>query len=155
MAYRYLEDFSVGQTYETGSAVVQLDEIVEFARRYDPQPFHLDADAAQASVFHGMTASGWFTAALTMRLTVQSGVMKEIGIIGVGIDELRWTRPVRPGDTLRVGLEIVDVKPSQSGAPRGIVSVRLTTRNQNEEIVLSEIARLIVPRRPEKIEVPG
>ena len=90
-----------------------------------------------------------------MRLTVQSGVMKEIGIIGVGIDELRWTRPVRPGDTVRVGLEIVDVKASQSGAPRGIVSVRLTTRNQNDEVVLSEIARLIVPRRPEKVEVPG
>ena len=149
MNFRYLEDFTVGQTHETSSATVHLDEIVEFARRYDPQPFHLDDDAARASIFRGMTASGWFTAALTMRLTVQSGVMKEIGIIGVGIDELRWPRPVRPGDTLRVTLEVVDVKPSERGSPRGILSVRLTTRNQDGEVVLTEIARLIVPRRPQ------
>ncbi|MBV8171490.1 MAG: MaoC family dehydratase [Candidatus Eremiobacteraeota bacterium] len=148
MAYRFLEDFAIGQTHETGSAVVHLDEIVDFAHRYDPQPFHLDQEAAQASIFKGMTASGWYTAALTMRLTVQSGVMKQIGIIGIGIDELRWPRPVRPGDTLRVSLEVVDVKPSERGQPRGIVSIRMTTRNQDDEIVLTEVARLIVPRRP-------
>lgn len=147
MLYRYLEDFEVGQTHEGGSAVVQLDEILEFARRYDPQPFHLDQAAASASILKGMTASGWFTAALTMRLTVESGVMAAIGIIGIGIDELRWPRPVRPGDTLSVTLEVVDVKPSTSGQLRGIASVRLTTRNQRDEIVLMEIARLIVPRR--------
>ena len=95
-----------------------------------------------------MTASGWFTAALTMRLIVQSNVMQATGIIGIGIDELRWPRPVRPGDTLRVTMEIVDVKPSQR-QPRGIVSVKLTTRNQHDEVVLSEIARLVVPRRPQ------
>jgi acyl dehydratase len=147
MTYRYLEDFEPGQVHEAGSALIERDEIVEFARRYDPQPFHLDDAAADASIFKGMTASGWFTAAITMRLTVNSGVMAAIGIIGIGIDELRWPRPVRPGDTLRVTLEVVDVKPSERG-PRGIVSVRLTTRNQNDELVLSEIARLIVPRRP-------
>lgn len=148
MTYRYLEDFEPGQVHEAGSALVERDEIMAFARRYDPQPFHLDDAAADASIFKGVTASGWFTAALTMRLTVNSGVMAAIGIIGIGIDELRWPRPVRPGDTLRVTLEIVDVKPSDRGQPRGIVSVRLTTRNQNDELVLSEIARLIVPRRP-------
>jgi acyl dehydratase len=147
-ADRYLEDFEVGQTWETESAVVDRDEIIEFARRYDPQPFHLDEAAAERSVFKGMTASGWFTAALTMRLTVQSGVMRATGIIGVGVDELRWPRPVRPGDVLRVTLEVVDVKPSSSGQPRGIVSMRLTTRNQHGEVVISDIARLIVPRRP-------
>jgi acyl dehydratase len=147
MTYRYLEDFETGQVHEAGSALVERDEIVEFARRYDPQPFHLDDAAADASILKGLTASGWFTAALTMRLTVDSGVMAAIGIIGVGVDELRWPRPVRPGDTLRVTLEVVDVKPSERGQPRGIVSVRLTTRNQNDELVLSEVARLIVPRR--------
>ncbi|HEV2909435.1 MAG TPA: MaoC family dehydratase [Candidatus Eremiobacteraceae bacterium] len=148
MTYRYLEDFEIGQVHEAGSALIERDEIVEFARRYDPQPFHLDDAAADASILKGLTASGWFTAALTMRLTVNSGVMAAIGIIGVGVDELRWPRPVRPGDTLRVTLEVVDVKPSERGQPRGIVSVRLTTRNQNDELVLSEVARLIVPRRP-------
>ncbi|HLN47233.1 MAG TPA: MaoC family dehydratase [Magnetospirillaceae bacterium] len=148
MTDRYFDDFAVGQTHQTDSAVVHLDEIVDFARRYDPQPFHLDDGAAEASVFKGMTASGWFTAALTMRLIVQSNVMKATGIIGVGIDELRWPRPVRPGDTLRVTMEIIDVKPSQR-QPRGIVSVKLTTRNQHDEVVLSEIARLVVPRRPQ------
>ncbi|HME81779.1 MAG TPA: MaoC family dehydratase [Candidatus Eremiobacteraceae bacterium] len=148
MTDRYFDDFAVGQSHETASAVVHLDEIVDFARRYDPQPFHLDDAAADASVFKGMSASGWFTAALTMRLVVQSNVMQATGIIGIGIDELRWPRPVRPGDTLRVTMEIVDVKPSQR-QPRGIVSVKLTTRNQHDEVVLSEIARLVVPRRPE------
>jgi acyl dehydratase len=147
-ADRYLEDFQVGQTFEAGSAVVDRDEIVEFARHYDPQPFHVDEAAAERSVFKGMTASGWYTAGLTMRLAVTSGVMRATGIIGVGVDELRWPRPVRPGDVLRVTLTVVDIKPSTSGKPRGIVSVRLTTRNQNDEIVLDEIARLVVPRRP-------
>jgi len=145
---RYLEDLEVGQTFDTGSVTVDYDEIVEFARRYDPQPFHLDETAAKRSVFGGMTASGWYTAAITMRLAVTSGVLRATGIIGVAIDELRWPRPVRPGDTLRANLEIVDIKPSGSGQPRGTVFVRLTTRNQNDEIVLSEIARLVVPRRP-------
>ena len=148
MAYRYLEDFESGQVHEAGSALVERDEIIEFARCYDPQPFHLDDAAADASIFKGLTASGWFTVALTMRLTVNSGVMAAIGIIGIGIDELRWPRPVRPGDTLRVTLEVVDVKPSERGHSRGIVSVRMTTRNQNDEVVLTEIARLVVPRRP-------
>jgi acyl dehydratase len=147
-ANRYLEDFKVGQTWDAGSAVVDYDEILEFARLYDPQPFHLDDAAAERSVFKGMTASGWYTAGVTMRLAVQSGVMRATGIIGIGVDELRWPRPVRPGDVLRVTLEVVDVKPSSSGQPRGIISVRLTTRNQNDEIVLDEIARLVVPRRP-------
>jgi len=145
---RYLEDFIAGQSHDAGSADVHLDEIVDFAHRYDPQPFHLVHEAAQASIFAGMTASGWFTAALTMRLAVQSGVMKEIGIIGLGVDELRWPNPVRPGDRLRLTMEVVDVKPSERGSPRGIVSVRLTTRNQRDEVVFNGIARLLAPRRP-------
>jgi acyl dehydratase len=148
MTYRYLEDFESGQVHEAGSALVELPEIVAFARRYDPQPFHLDDAAAKASIFKGMTASGWFTAALTMRLAVLSGVMEATGIIGAAIDELRWPMPVRPGDMLHTSLEVLDVRPSAHGKPRGIVSVRLTTRNQNDEIVFSEIARLVVPRRP-------
>lgn len=145
---RYLEDFSVGQTFESASAIVDRDEIVEFARRYDPQPFHLDDAAADRSIFKGMSASGWFTTALTMRLIVESGVLRATGIIGIGIDELRWPKPVRPGDTLRVKMEIADIKPSESGQPRGLVSVRLSTLNQNDELVLGQIARLIVSRRP-------
>ncbi|MBV8222459.1 MAG: MaoC family dehydratase [Candidatus Eremiobacteraeota bacterium] len=148
MPLRYLEDFIAGQSHDAGSADVHLDEIVDFAHRYDPQPFHLEHEAAQASIFAGMTASGWFTAALTMRLAVQSGVMKEIGIIGLGVDELRWPNPVRPGDRLRLTMEVVDVKPSERGSPRGIVSVRLTTRNQRDEVVFNGIARLLAPRRP-------
>ena len=145
---RYFEDYAVGQKFDMGSAVVDAAEIREFAQRYDPQPFHVDEAAAENSIFKGMTASGWFTTALTMRLIVQSGVMRATGVIGVGIDELRWPRAVRPGDVLRVSGEVVDVKPSTSGQPRGIVSVRLTTVNQDGQIVLSEIARLVVARRP-------
>ena len=138
----------MGQTFDAGSAVVDYDEIVEFARHYDPQPFHLDETAAERSIFKGMTASGWYTAGLTMRLAVQSGVMRATGIIGIGVDELRWPRPVRPGDVLHVTLEVVDILPSSSGRPRGIVRVRLTTRNIDDEVVLTEIANLVVPRRP-------
>ena len=145
---RYFEDYEIGQKFDMGSAAVDAAEIREFARRYDPQPFHVDETAAAKSVFKGMTASGWFTTALTMRLIVESGVMRATGVIGIGIDELRWPRPVRPGDVLRTTGEVVDVKPSTSGQPRGIVSVRLTTVNQDGQTVLSEIARLVVARRP-------
>lgn len=145
---RFLEDIQVGQVWDAGSAVVDFDEMIEFARRYDPQPFHLDESAARRSIFKGMTASGWYTAAVTMRLAVTSGALRATGIIGVGVDELRWPLPVRPGDVLHVTMEVVDIKPSSSGQPRGIVSVRLTTRNQNGEVVLSDIARLVIPRRP-------
>lgn len=143
MTERYLDDFTVGQTFGSGTLRVDADRIKAFAAEFDPQPFHLDEAAAQGSVFRGLAASGWHTAALTMRLLVQS----ELSPAGGGCDELRWPRPVRPGDTLHVESEILDVRPSQSRPGQGLLKVRTTTFNQNSEPVQILIANLVVPRR--------
>jgi acyl dehydratase len=148
MTARYFDDFAVGDTFETGSYTFSQDEIVDFARRYDPQPFHLDADAATASVFGGLVASGWHTTAIVMRLIVESRVMEATGIVGNGVDELRWLHPLHPGDTLRVRCSVVEATPSASGKPRGLVRIRNDGFNQRDECVISMIANLIVPQRP-------
>jgi acyl dehydratase len=147
-AVLYLADLVPGQRYLSGSLRVETPEIHEFARRYDPQPFHLDEAAARDSMFQGLAASGWHTAAMTMRLLVGSEFRPAGGIIGAGCDELRWPRPVRPGDELRVESEILEVRPSQSRPTQGIVKVRTTTLNQRGEPVQVFIGNLIVPRRP-------
>lgn len=146
-AIYYLEDFAVGQVFAGGQARIDAEQIKAFARQFDPQPFHLDEEAAQNSVFHGLAASGWHTAALTMRLMADGEFKPAGGIIGVGFDELSWQRPVRPGDELHAKSEILDVRPSKSKPDRGLIRVRTTTYNQNDEAVQVFTGNLIVPRR--------
>jgi len=143
----YLEDFAVGQRYATGKLHVDKEQIFAFARQFDPQPYHLDEDAARKSAFKGLAASGWHTAALTMRLLVDSDFKPAGGILGVGFDELSWPLPVRPGDELHAESEIIEVRPSKSRGDRGTIRARMTTYNQNKEPVQVFIANLLVPRR--------
>jgi acyl dehydratase len=114
MTERYLEDFAVGQVFGSGRLRIDAERIKTFAAEFDPQPFHLDETAAQDTIFRGLAASGWHTAALTMRLLVESDLKPAGGIIGAGSDEFRWPRPVRPGDDLRVESEVLEVRPSKS-----------------------------------------
>ena len=144
---RYLEDFAVGQTFGSGRARIDEARIKAFASEFDPQPFHLDEEAARTSIFQGLAASGWHTAALTMRLLVESELRPAGGLIGAGFDEFRWPRPVRPGDELRVESEVLEVRPSKSRPSQGLVKVRMTTLNQNDEAVQILIANIVVPRR--------
>jgi acyl dehydratase len=144
----YLEDLSVGQTFHSDSVTVNLERIKAFAADFDPQPFHLDESAAGSSLFGCLVASGWHTAALSMRLMVKSDFKVAGGLIGVGVEAIRWPRPVYPGDVLRVESEIVDVRPSQSNPDRGIVRIRNTTVNQDNQPVMIQTASLVVPRRP-------
>ncbi len=148
MTVFYLEDFAFGQVFTTGRLRVDKDQIVAFARQFDPQPFHLDEEAARHSPFGGLAASGWHTAALTMRLLLEGEFKPAGGILGVGFDELSWPRPVRPGDELHARSEVLEVRPSRSRPDRGLIRVRNTTLNQNDEIVQMFTGNLIVPRRP-------
>ena len=142
----YLDDLSVGQTFQSASRTITADEIMRFAGEFDPQPFHLDETAAAHSPFGGLAASGWHTAALTMRLIVDS-VNLAGGVIGAG-GTVNWPRPTRPGDTLQVTSTIVDVTPSRSKPDRGIVKIRSETRNHHGDVVQELTATLIVRRRP-------
>jgi acyl dehydratase len=148
MTARYLEDFAVAQTYGSGRLHIDADAIKVFAAEFDPQPFHLDEEAARGTFFRGLAASGWHTAAVTMRLLVESELKPAGGIIGAGFDEFRWPRPVRPGDELRVESEVLEVRPSKSRPDQGLIKVRTTTLNQNGEAVQVLISNLLVPRRP-------
>ena len=148
MIARYLEDFAIGQTYGSGRARVEDDRIKSFAAEFDPQPFHLDEGAARDSLFRGLAASGWHTAALTMRLLVDSDIKPAGGLIGAGCDELRWPRPVRPGDELHLESEVLEMRPSKSRPNQGLVKMRTTTLNQNGEPVQIMVANLVVLRRP-------
>jgi acyl dehydratase len=143
----YFEDFAVGQIYRTGELTVSADAIKTFATSFDPQPFHLDDAAATKTFFQGLAASGWHTAALTMRLLVTEGAPIAGGIIGAGMDELRWPRPVRPGDRLHLESEVMEVRPSRSRPEQGLVKMRTTTLNQNNEPVQIVVGNLVVPRR--------
>jgi acyl dehydratase len=149
MAEQYLEDFEVAQTF-AGSGRIRMDEarIKSFAAEFDPQSFHLDGAAARGSMFGGLAASGWHTAAVTMRLLVDSDLKPAGGMIGLGFDELRWPRPVRPGDELRVESEVLAVRPSRSRPDQGLIKVRTTTLNQNGEAVQVSVGTLIVRSRP-------
>jgi acyl dehydratase len=149
MMQRYLEDFAAGQVFAgSGRIRVDKDRVKTFAAEFDPQPFHLDDDAARGSMFRGLAASGWHTAAMTMRLLVDSDFRPAGGIIGAGFDEMQWPRPVRPGDELRVESEILEVRPSISRPGQGVIKVRTTTLNQDGEAVQVSVGNLIVPRRP-------
>ena len=143
----FFEDFAVGQVFATGKLQVDTDQIKSFAKQFDPQPYHLDEAAAQKSPFRGLAASGWHTAALTMRLLVDGDFKPAGGILGVGFDALSWPKPVRPGDELHAKSEILEVRPSKSRPDRGTVRVRTTTYNQNDEAVQEFTGNLLVPRR--------
>jgi acyl dehydratase len=147
MTGRYLDDFAVGQIYGSGRLRVDTDQIKAFATEFDPQPFHLDEQAAKSTFFGGLAASGWHTAALTMRLLVTGDLKPVGGIIGAS-GEFSWPRPVRPGDELHLESEVLEVRPSKSRPEQGLIKVRTTTLNQNGEPVQVTVANLVVPRRP-------
>jgi acyl dehydratase len=142
----YLEDFTVGRRFISAAHALDADQIKAFASRFDPQPFHLDEAAAQTSFFHGLAASGWHTAAITMSLLVKSGMPIAGGLIGAGA-EIEWPRPVRPGDTLTVESEVLEVKPSRSRPERGMITVRSETRNHHGEVVQILTSKMLVWRR--------
>jgi acyl dehydratase len=143
----YLEDLHEGQRFSSPSREVSAAEIKAFAAQFDPQPFHLDEAAAAASFFSGLVASGWHTAALTMRMLVEGGLPLAEGVIGAG-GEIRWPRATRPGDLLHVDSEIEKIVPSRSRPERATVTVRSETVNQRGETVQVLIANLVVHRRP-------
>ena len=141
-----LDDLRVGQRFESGTAALDAAQIKAFAAQFDPQRFHLDEEAARGTLFGGLAASGWHTAALTMRLLVGGGAPFAGGLIGAG-GEIAWPRPTRPGDVLQVFSEVIEITPSRSRPDRGRVTLRSETRNQTGEVVQTLVARLIVPRR--------
>jgi acyl dehydratase len=147
MSERYLEDFVVGQTFGSGRLRVTKEQIKAFAAEFDPQPFHLDEAAAQDTFFQGLAASGWHTAALTMRLLVESELKPAGGVIGAGFEEFRWPKPVRPGDELHIESEVLEVRPSRSRPNQGLIKLRTATLSQNNEAVQVQIGNLVVPRR--------
>ncbi len=143
----YLDDIEVGARFTTRTHALDTAQIKAFAAEFDPQSFHLDEEAAKDSLFGGLAASGWHTAAISMRLLVESGAPIAGGIIGSG-GELSWPRPTRADDILRVETEILEVTPSRSRPDRGMVTLRNETRNQRGEVLQTFTARLVVPRRP-------
>ena len=145
---KYFEDMTPGLQFRTGTATLDAAAIKAFARDYDPQPFHTDETAAKSSFFGELVASGWHTMATTMRLIVDGEFRPAGGVIGGGVDEFRWPKPVRPGDTLTVLSEVVEARPSKSRSDIGLVRVRHTTSNQDGEVVQTFIANHVVQRRP-------
>ena len=142
----YLDDLHAGQRFTSGTYLMEEARIKEFAAEFDPQPFHLDETAAEASVFKGLAASGWHTAAVAMRLLVTGGLPFANGVVGLG-GEIAWPRPTRPGDILRVESEIIEIAPSRSKPHQGIVTVRSTMYNQNREAVYLLTAKLLLSKR--------
>jgi acyl dehydratase len=147
MTQLYLDDLKRGQTFVSGSHALDEEQIKAFARAFDPQVFHLDGQAAERTLFGGLAASGWHTAAITMRLNVESGLPLANGIIGAG-GEINWPNPTRPGDILHVESEVMDVAPSRSRPDRGIVTIVSKTLNQRGDILQILTAKLVVYRRP-------
>lgn len=145
---KYLEDFAAGQVMEFPPRTVSEDEIIAFARAYDPQPFHLDKEAAKQSLFGGLCASGWHTAGLMMRMLVDNMIGKYASMGSPGIDQLRWVKPVFPGDTLHLRGEVLEVKFSQSKPDRGVITTRYEMKNQNGETVLTMQGKGMYARRP-------
>ncbi len=145
---RYFEDYAVGSTYEYGTVAVKEAEVLAFGRMYDPQPFHVDVAAATRGPFGGLIASGWHTAALMMRLFVDHYLSSVASMSSPGIDELRWLKPVRPGDTLRIRVTVIEARRSRSKPDRGIVRTLIEALNQRSEIVCSMNAMNLLRCRP-------
>ena len=148
MAYRYFEDFQAGQSLELGSYTITREEILAFARQFDPQPFHTDEERAKDSLFGGLVASGWHTVSIFMRLLVD-GLLRDAASMGSpGVDELRWLQPVRPGDTLRARFTVRETNPSARHANRGTIISLCEVFNQRDEVVMRLSGRHIMGRRP-------
>ena len=147
MTELYLEDFHVGQRFTSASHALDAQQIKAFAAQFDPQPFHLDEAQAEDSFFHGLAASGWHTAAITMSLLVKSGMPIAGGLIGAG-GELTWPRPTRPGDVLHGRREVIEVRPSRSRPERGMITVKTETLNQRGEVVQLMTSRMLAWKRP-------
>lgn len=144
----YFEDFEVGSRRELGSYLVTEEEILAFARQYDPQPFHIDKEAAAGSIYGGLISSGWMTCSIMMRLLVLSTTGKSASMGSPGVDEIRWLKPVYAGDTLTVVLNVLDTRPSQSRPDRGIVHTQWEATNQRGELVCTVKGMGMYGRRP-------
>ncbi len=143
----YFEDFHIGQRFNSNTTVkISAQEIMEFAEKYDPQPFHLDEAAGKSTFFKGLAASGWLTAAIVMRLRVDT-IKVHGGMIGAGVEEIRWTEPVRPGDTLRTETEVVGLRASKKRPELGLVTIYTQTFNQREEVVMKSTVKFLTPTR--------
>jgi acyl dehydratase len=147
-ANRYIEDLCVGEAWTSGPVHIRAEDIIEFGRRYDPQPMHTDIEAAARGPFGGLVASGWQIAALAMRLSVEARVFGNTPIIGAGVDQLRWVKPVRAGDTVTMTREITEVDLPTKPRSRGTVHSRMVVRNQGGEEVLTMMVSSRVPQRP-------
>jgi acyl dehydratase len=145
---RWFEDYKPGAVHEYGSATLTADELVDFATRFDPQPIHIDPVYAAAGPFGGLIASGWHTAGLMMRLLADNYLSKVASLASPGVDELRWPHPVRPGDVLRLRVEVVEARESRSKPDRGVVRTKAELLNQDGDVVLSMIAVNMVAKRP-------
>ena len=143
----WFDDLKLGMRFKSGEATVSREDIKRFASEFDPQPFHLDEAAAEKSVFKGLAASGWHTAAIAMNLVLQTRPFGPHPVLGLGVDDLRWLRPVRPGDVLHLEGEVVELTPSRT-RPQGIAKIRWTAYNQDGQPVYAFTPILIVPRRP-------
>jgi acyl dehydratase len=145
---RYLEDFEVGETFESAGITFTESGIIDFAMQFDPQAFHLDVEAANASIYEGLIASGFHTVSAVFRMFIQTGVLADCSMGSPGIDELKWLAPVRPGDTLRTTVEVLEVKPSRRGG-RGVLRLRYSGTNQDDVVVTTFVVNHLVMARPE------
>jgi len=150
MSFRYLEDFTIGERKESGWFDLTEEESVAFARRYDPQPMHIDREAAAHGPLQGLTASGWQTTAIVMRLIIEAQPFGSTPVLGLGVDEVRWPTPLRPGDSIRAEIEVLSTTPSKSKPEFGVMRIQITARNQRGEVVLKMIPNLWIPRRPKE-----
>ena len=148
MLTRYFEDLPPGQTFDAGTVSVGEDDIIAFARRYDPQLFHVDPVAARSTIYGGLIASGWQTVALSMRLMIDHVFGHSSGMGSPGVDQVRWTRPVRPGDTLSVSVTVLEARPSRSKPDRGVLRFRVDVQNQDAEPVMDLTGTSFMARRP-------
>jgi acyl dehydratase len=144
----YFDDFHLGQKFQSnGSVKITAQEITEFAQKYDPQPFHLDEAAGKSTFFKGQAASGWLTAAIVMRMRVDT-INVHGGMIGAGVEEIRWTEPVRPGDSLHTETEVIGLRQSKKRPDLGLVTIYTLTLNQREEVVMKSTVNFLAPMRP-------